>query len=150
MQPSPELSIAQMDWLVTENIDSRYGKQRKQLKGHGYRRKLEPNCNQESLFYSLDDILGIDQYYKPEWTDEDILAIQEGFLIDNIKQAYQYKNFRRCSLFVEAMEWIMSEEKYGFSFNQCCAAIPVDPDEFREAMLLLISKDSKELLDEIG
>lgn len=116
----------QMDWL--QWIDPPRG----QSAAHPQpRHRRCRNENQNDLFLEL--WLGVSEDYVPEWSDQDILALQEGVLLDAVKTVLWP---REAESWKETKDWIADDRIHPFAFRVCCAAIPVDdPDELRETLV---------------
>lgn len=93
---------------------------------------------QLSLFDFLENLEGssdgLDGDFKKEITNEDIPFIRENLLIQSVKSAFgESRGGKKRKPSDEAWEWIISEEReLPFSFNQCCLACGVDPENMLE------------------
>lgn len=63
-------------------------------------------------------------------TDENIPYLRENLLIESVKSAFgESRGGQKRKPSDEAWEWIISgDRELPFSFNQCCLACGVDPD----------------------
>tara|TARA_R110001583_G_scaffold42134_12_gene134004 strand:- start:1701 stop:2183 length:483 start_codon:yes stop_codon:yes gene_type:complete len=77
------------------------------------------------------------------WTDNEILALREGMLLDRIRTLLDFRNGLETRL--EIWEWIHSDEIAPFSFRPCVEACCnfVDHVELREQLVDLIKSKGK-------
>jgi hypothetical protein len=70
----------------------------------------------------------------PPWTDEEILYICDRLLEASLRNLFD----GRCSMetIVEIYNWMINlNDPNPFSFNNCCKASGLDPEEIRETVL---------------
>ena len=96
---------------------------------------------QNDLF--LEDWLAVSEDYAPEWSEQDILALREGVLLEAVKTATGLRKTKRRK---DAQDWIADDSLHPFSFRVCCDAIPVDPDELRETLVEYAGRHSAGLV----
>lgn len=78
-----------------------------------------------------------------QWTDNEILALREGMLIDRIRTLLDFRNGLETRS--EIWRWIHSDEVAPFSFRVCVEACSdfIDYAEWRDELVNLIERKGK-------
>jgi len=130
------LPLPEVDFTPLEELFQRPKRQRRRKK-----KSSEALTEQQLMMILWDDDWEIPNQY--QWTDNEILALREGMLLDRIRTLLDFRNGLKTRL--EIWDWIHSDEISPFSFRICVEACSdlVDYVDVRDQLVDLITRKGK-------
>lgn len=104
-------------------------------------RLLEQLDSYESEQEQDEDWLQCDMF-AVEWTDEHILKLMDGLLVETLSVFNEDKT--SMDTVKDALDWVMSDDILPFSFVVCCKAAGLDYEDVRQGVLYCLKRIARE------